>query len=916
MPIQKPAASKPGGLGEKVENTLIRFVTRSYEATIGDLSDRIKRGIDNYLKDIEQKIAKIVRPVADQLLADPTLPQWAKNAIRETAYPSHPVQVVAIIGAVLGILFSLVSSAIFPVSQKARQWINKAIRPTLPDLMTTAGLLNRGMVSRDRYEQIAQSLGYSNDVIEAIVPYTQLRVSPAEFIRGAFLAGVSTDQVRAYLQELGYRDTEIDTLLTIYQLRPGVSDLVRFSVREVWRDDVAAKWGYDADFPPQYEEEMRRAGDVEGWARAYWRAHWELPGITMALEMLHRGVISGEEFDEYLRVADYPAGWRERIKAIAYSPYTRVDTRRMYRFGVLDENGVYQTYRDLGYDHEHAMAMTQFTVLDALEEERELTKTDILKAYRLGRFTRDQAREALVNVGYNATVAETLLLNQDQQLEEERISNVVKHTHSLYVRGGISRSDVITRLAAQNLGSDEINRYLELWGLEREARQALPSRTSLNTFLKEDIITVDQYREGLKALGYTDQAIDWYTQAILLDKQRDAEKEADRAADEAEKTAKRIEATEYQRRKAALTVELRRTEARIGELQNAIEARRLQYQADLALARKRVTAEQIASEYEEQRAEIQQLIDTLSVENRHYRETIDRLQTEIAEVRVQLESVIDESLKEEARLQIAVLQAQKEAVQTIIAQGREQIAGLEEEITSLVDPTFTREIQRQIATLRREIEEHQDTVAAYVTRQAEITRALLDAGIDEIQPLKEQLLDLQIAIAEEQQAIDQLQTAVAGLREANVDPELAADLHTRQELIAEIRTINAEAQTHLQELDERIADIRLHQIDPERSAEVEVLRQRIVELRAEIEHVEDEIAANNTAIAEYRAQLNRLHEDYQRRLRDLQRVASVEQVEASYRTDLQRLRTELAQAREAKNSLRVQLAEVKYEYVA
>lgn len=915
MPINKPAMSRPGGLGEKIENTAIRFLVGAYESTIGDLSDRVRQGIDNYLEAIERELTEFVQPIEEQLLADPALPPWAKNIIRKTAHPQHPVQIVAVIGAVVGILLGLVSSVLYPLAQKARQLPNKLLRPTLPDLMTTAGLLNRGMVSWDEYERIAQSLGYSDTVIQAIVPYTQLRVSPVEFIRGAFIAGLSNEEVRAYLKELGYRDTEIDVLLTIYQLRPGPSDLVRFSVREVWRDDVAAKWGYDADFPARYEEEMRRAGDMEGWARAYWRAHWELPGITLALEMLHRGVITEEEFDEYLRVADYPAGWRERIKAVAYEPYTRVDTRRMYRFGVLDENGVYRTYRDLGYDHEHAVAMTQFTVLDALEEERELTKTDVLRAYKLGRFNRQQAKEALIDIGYNATVAETLLLNQDQQLEEERIDNVVKHTHSLYIRGGLTRSDVITRLAALNLGSDEIDRYLELWDLEREARKAIPSRTSLDEFLKEDIITVEEYREGLKALGYDDQAIAWYTQAILLDKQRLAEKEADRAADEAEKTAKRAAATEYQKQKAALTVELRRVEARIGELQNAIEARRLQYQRDLALARKRIDVEQVTSEYQQQRSEVQQLIDELNIDNRHHREAIEELQTAIAQARLELEGVIDEALKDEAKRQIAVLKQQIEAVQTIIAQGKAEIARLEEEITELIDPTFTRATQREIESIKRQIEERQDIIASYTVRQAEIARLLLDAGPDEVRALKEELLDLQIAIAREQEAIDNYQTLIAELREANVDPALAAELHTREELIAEIRTINAEAQAHVQELNERIADIRLHQIDPERTAEVQRLREHILTLRAEIEEHEDEIAANNAAIAEYKARLNRLYEDYQQSLRDLRRVESVDKVEASYRADIQRLQGELAQARAAKNELRIRLAEVRYEYI-
>jgi len=141
----------------------------------------------------------------------------------------------------------------------------------------------------------------------------------------------------------------------------------------------------------------------------------------------------------------------------------------MYRFGVLDETGVYDTYRDIGYDHEHAVAMTEFTVLDALTDERELTKTDVLKSYRLGRFTQAEAQTNLVELGYNATVAAMLLGNEDQAQESAKISGVVSNTHSLYIRGGISKSEVIARLAGFNLASAEVNRYLSFGTWRKKA---------------------------------------------------------------------------------------------------------------------------------------------------------------------------------------------------------------------------------------------------------------------------------------------------------------------------------------------------------------------------------------------------------------------------------------------------------------
>ena len=361
-------------------------------------------------------------------------------------------------------------------------------------------------------------------------------------------------------------------------------------------------------------------------------------------------------------------------------------------------------------------------------------------------------------------------------------------------------------------------------------------------------------------------------------------------------------------------MDLREVEARIGELQNAIQARTLQYQADTALAKQRVSVDQLTGEYDTGRAQVQEVIDTYAIETREYREEIEALQTQIAVLLVELEDVVDESLTEAARLQIAQLQAHKEEIQTILSEGRAEIAVLEAEIHGLVDPTFTEELRGQIADYQVLIEAVQDEIALLRLDQAQITRRLLDATVDEVPLLKAGYLDLAVTIAEHLVIIDEAQTEIAGLREASIDPGLAGDLHSRQGLIEEIRANNSQAAVFLQEIDQSVVTIRLEQIDPERVAQTQGLRREILVTRVQIDQYQDVIAADSTAIAEAQAALGRLSEGYKRGLRDLQRVGSLEAVEASYRADIGALQAELGQARDSKNGLRVQLAEVQYEY--
>ncbi|MDP2957825.1 MAG: hypothetical protein Q8N53_15470, partial [Longimicrobiales bacterium] len=275
------------------------------------------------------------------------------------------------------------------------------------------------------------------------MPYTLLTRGELQQIRWRGLdfdieeeyarAGVSVDR-RVML-------AEIDKLI------PGPSDLVRFAVREVWRPDVVEKFQTDEDFNriPEFVAYMQRQGYGEEWGRAYWRSHWELPAAGMAFEMFHRmvgrstdpdadvislpsgrtvqNVIGESTLATLLRVADIMPFWRDKLTAIAYSPYTRVDIRRMYKAGLADADEVYMTYRSLGYTHEASLGLVEFTKKWSIPAEdgqiaelSDLAATTIRTGYTRGVISREEAMDYLVASGCAEEVADFLLTIDDVNL--------------------------------------------------------------------------------------------------------------------------------------------------------------------------------------------------------------------------------------------------------------------------------------------------------------------------------------------------------------------------------------------------------------------------------------------------------------------------------------------------------------------
>jgi len=135
--------------------------------------------------------------------------------------------------------------------------------------------------------------------------------------------------------------------------------------------------------------------------------------------------------------------WRDKLIQIAYTPYTRVDVRRMYQVGVLSKDDVYRAYRDLGYDEEKARNMTEFTVKYVEEEPRKLTRTMIEKAYITGEIDRETALALLQEIGYDKENADLILRLKEMDEEEKEIEDKIDTIVANFRNGTITQDEAI-----------------------------------------------------------------------------------------------------------------------------------------------------------------------------------------------------------------------------------------------------------------------------------------------------------------------------------------------------------------------------------------------------------------------------------------------------------------------------------------
>jgi len=708
--IEEPP--EPGwGLARKVEQTLVRFLQRVINSAIDTLIDILGYGWEKFLDIIEAPLVAALRPTLEEIRKQPDCPDYLKRLIDEALAGRSAA------GAIVAGVFSLGMGiagplGVFgPFSRKIGAAIDRKVLSGLPTPAEAMAMWYRGKIPKDERDYAIKGLGYKDEYITGYEDILRPRVTDAELVALWLRKAIPEGAFVAELRRRGYTDEEIEKIKTLAWRIPPLTDIIRMAVREAFTPEVIAKYGLGARYPALLTEWAEKVGLKEEWAKRYWYAHWVLPSPTMGYEMLHRGVISRDELVDLLVYADYVPWWIDKMIEISYRPYTRVDVRRMYREGVLDEAGVFRAYKDLGYDDEKARNLTAFTIAEYGADERELTKADILGAYRDGVISRVDAKRYLEGIDYPGWVAEIYLDRVDYKRTEKEKKEIIRYIGIQYIESELTESEARAQLGRLALSGEHINRLITEWNIVKERRTDRPTVSQINTFFQLDIISEAQARELLRARGFMPRYVDWFIAWMTHIKMREAEERVEQEREEAERIARKKIKTKYELEKTQIDIEIAEKRLRIEELRMLI----------------------MEAVPEARRAELETAKEEKKLAIKDNEEEIARLRLNLRTVRSQIEA-IERSAE--------VMREEKEKKEVRLAEIAEQLKEiprsdevielleLEDEYRITID-----ELRAEIAKLRREIAEIDYELARIFS-------------VEEIEAMKEEIQRIKVEIQE------------------------------------------------------------------------------------------------------------------------------------------------------------------------
>jgi len=805
-----PPVNRSAGIGEASRNVLLRFLVEALNRVRETLSHILRHATGVVLEGLERELNALLGPFYTFLLANPRLPAEIRTIIERVRAGEFQVGAALAGSLATGALGSMSQSALGPISRM----IGYAMDNTFHSARLDYGTLRLAALRKSDYlgDKLIElgDLGWDSGQIAIADLASEQRLGATEVITLWLRKEIGDDELRVRLVQQGIADSQIPDLKKLSYGIPGPGDLVRFALREAWRDDIAGQWGYDQGQPDAFKTWMAKQGYGPEWAQAFWRSHWEIPSISMLFEMMQRGVISQAQLVDGLKINDLAPGWIPHLTKISYNLLTRVDVKRALRYGLITPERALLEYQHQGYTDPDAAILRDVAIKETIDETSGLTQASIVAAYKKRRLSRAEATSMLASIGTMANVADFQLEQADLDVADGLLDKRIALVQKRFVQGLISENDASIELSQLGVGGDESRVYLDTWKLSLQTTSKRPSRANLDSFFEQGTISSDTYRSEMSLLGYDVTYIGWYLSSLAFKRALDASAETERAQKEQERVAALRASTVYERGKAQIDRAIAQINAAIADAQVALVEAENERDTEVNQV---LTARQVAaleSVYRPLFNDVDAAIATGRLSTQKLSTAITEANAKINDLRRSLAAGEDIVANQKLQTDRAGLTTQIALYNQQIAQRRTDIARLQESIPLLESAEQADQVAVDILALKTQIAEQSELVS---DAQVEIKR------IDELLPVRltaearatieDQVRTLQATVDDYRNQVAALQQKIAQTQSSRLEIEQRYDtdlakMPGREEQIA----IRAKWATTIDRIQSRIAELR------------------------------------------------------------------------------------------------------------
>jgi len=455
-----------GDLKTKVEPTVLGLMPNVFEQATAALSEgsppkEIKETVDKFIKQLmlmveeQSKTEGHSLPTGEELLrkeatfAGSIIGMYAlTHAVSMALDATQPLKDWGFKTAIMDMLYQFKMGDVIGPMIQAPYWASvvtplrmraRANNPyEVPGVAVLPYLRAKGIIEDVDYKQDMSYSAYDATQSDRMLANTW-RYPGFGDMRTMIHRGVKTwEDAKATLEmnlvEADYIDAYEATIPSI----PGVGDLVRFAVREAYPDAETFTEHY-----ARMSGWIGQQGYSQYFADAFWTAHWIIPTVSQADELLHRGDIDEAAHRALYILNDIRPEDIDQLRGLTWKLPGRIEARWMFRWGEIDASDLRDYLVKDGLDPVYAdsvaQAMAKQQFLTDINREIANVKADYSRGYSV----EATLRADLAALGMRDEIVEyhvaDALADRTRSILNGRLSTL----RAQYSRGAITLADAI-----------------------------------------------------------------------------------------------------------------------------------------------------------------------------------------------------------------------------------------------------------------------------------------------------------------------------------------------------------------------------------------------------------------------------------------------------------------------------------------
>lgn len=497
-----------------VNTPLIEHLIRGQYGSIGD---------STIAKAVATAITGSNKPVIAALID--SLGKWLGEAAKAVVIsPTCDKLALTPIASLHGIIkfinqwFGIVPKA---ATQTLQQAENLVCQTVMPDQPSTDKAYLSDTIDKELWRCWSELNGSVTKAAE--IGLETLRTRPtSEQVSKLFRRDLITeDEFKKRMRQNGViHDKDREAIHNLTQDWPSLSDLTPMLVRDVW-DETTIDWAeVDKLFEAKYTKETKKYFDAIGLTKDvvkyYWRAHFHLPSFTMASEMYHRfralpvGDPLRTDLDKVKALLiqdDWHPDWIDRMLAITFRPMRLIDIRTAYDMRILDDEGLKDKLRVLGYSDDDVT--TTAKIWGKRREIRDAKQG----GYPSVKSLIDKYANCEIDDHTFRLVLSYIVETPEQEMRAVEAAEVARTSEDnrrtiagvswQYRRGLISEEEATAELARQGIDPACIPSLVRVWKAQTSKQPKQLAAGSLCKMLEQGIISAPEFVNALLRIGYT-----------------------------------------------------------------------------------------------------------------------------------------------------------------------------------------------------------------------------------------------------------------------------------------------------------------------------------------------------------------------------------------------------------------------------